>query len=59
MLDPAARDGLGADMLARLGDAVGLAAHEAFVAALVIALLTLGATLCLPAGLNPTRAPAP
>jgi len=59
MLDPAARDGLGADMLARLGDAVGLAAHEAFVAALVIALLTLGATLCLPAGLNPTRTPAP
>jgi EmrB/QacA subfamily drug resistance transporter len=57
MLDPATRDQLGADMLARLGDAVGLAAHEAFIAAFVIALLTLAATLCLPARLNPTRSP--
>jgi len=57
MLDPATRDQLGADMLARLGDAVGLAAHDAFVAAFVIALLTLAATLCLPARLNPTRSP--
>src|SRR5436190_1673827 len=39
MLDPTTRDQLGADMLARLGDAVGLAAHDAFVAAFVIALL--------------------
>ena len=57
MLDPATRDQLGADMLARLGDAVGLAAHDAFIAAFVIALLTLAATLCLPARLNPTRSP--
>jgi len=57
MLDPTTRDQLGADMLARLGDAVGLAAHDAFVAAFVIALLTLAATLCLPARLNPTRSP--
>ena len=57
MLDPATRDSLGADMLTRLADAVGLAAHEAFIAAVAIALLTLAATLCLPARLNPTRSP--
>jgi len=57
MLDPATRDTLGADMLARLGDAVGLAAHGAFIAALVIAALTLMATLFLPARLSPTRTP--
>jgi hypothetical protein len=55
MLDPATRQSLGPDMLARLGDAVGLAAHEAFVAALVIAALTLAATLALPARLSPMR----
>jgi hypothetical protein len=55
MLDPATRDQLGADMLARLADAVGLAAHEAFIASLVIAVPTLAATLCLPRGLSPTR----
>ena len=57
MLDPATRDSLGADMLTRLADAVGLAAYEAFIAAVAIALLTLAATLCLPARLNPTRSP--
>jgi MFS family permease len=57
MLDPATRDTLDADMLARLGDAVGLAAHGAFIAALVIAALTLMATLWLPARLSPTRTP--
>ena len=57
MLDPATRSSLDADMLARLGDAVGLAAHEAFIASLAIAALTLMATLCLPARLSPTRTP--
>jgi hypothetical protein len=57
MLDPATRDTLGVDMLARLGDAVGFAAHEAFIASLAIAILTFAATLCLPAGLSPTRTP--
>jgi hypothetical protein len=41
----------------RLAGAVGLAAHEAFIAALAIAVLTLAATLCLPARLSPTRTP--
>src|SRR5947207_10060647 len=50
MLDPATRDQLGADMLARLGDAVGLAAHDAFVAAFVIALLTLRRHCSFPRG---------
>ena len=57
MLDPATRDTLDADMLSRLGAAVGLAAHGAFIAALVIAALTLMATLWLPARLSPTRTP--
>jgi MFS family permease len=57
MLDPATRSSLDSDMLARLGDAVGLAAHDAFIASLAIAALTLMATLCLPARLSPTRTP--
>ena len=57
MLDPATRDQLGVDMLTRLADAVGLAAHEAYIASLAIAFLTLAATLCLPRGLSPTRSP--
>ncbi|MBV9583752.1 MAG: MFS transporter [Alphaproteobacteria bacterium] len=57
LLDPATRHTIGADTLARLGDAVGVAAHEAFIAALVIAVVTLAATLCLPARLNPMRTP--
>jgi MFS family permease len=57
MLDPATRDQLGVDVLTRLADAVGFAAHGAFIASLVIAVLTLAATLCLPAGLSPTRTP--
>jgi EmrB/QacA subfamily drug resistance transporter len=55
MLDPATREGLGLDTAARLADAVGIAAHEAFIAALAIAVLTLLATLWLPARLSPIR----
>jgi EmrB/QacA subfamily drug resistance transporter len=59
MLDPATRQSLGPDMLTRLADAVGLAAHEAFIVALVIAVATLAATLALPARLSPLRPAAP
>jgi EmrB/QacA subfamily drug resistance transporter len=56
MLDPATRDSLGADTLARLADAVGVAAHHAFLLAIVIAALTLAASFALPARLSPIRA---
>jgi hypothetical protein len=55
MLDPTLRESLGPEILARLGDAVGRSAHEAFVVALLIALGTLAATLALPRGLSPVR----
>ena len=55
MLDPATREALGPDTLARLGDAVGLAAHHAFLLATVIAAVTVAATIALPARLSPTR----
>jgi EmrB/QacA subfamily drug resistance transporter len=55
MLDPATRESLGPDTLARLGDAVGLAAHHAFLLATVIAAVTVMATLALPPRLSPTR----
>jgi EmrB/QacA subfamily drug resistance transporter len=55
MLDPATRQSLGPDTLARLGDAVGLAAHHAFLLAAVIAAVTVTAALALPARLSPIR----
>ncbi len=56
MLEPAARTSLGAEMLAKLADAVGRAAHDAFLLALAIAVVTLVATISLPARLSPIRA---
>jgi EmrB/QacA subfamily drug resistance transporter len=58
MLEPATRDSLGPETLARLSDAVGLAAHDAFLLAVVISALTLLATIALPARLSPVRAAA-
>jgi hypothetical protein len=55
MLEPATRASLGADQLARLSDAVGIAAHYAFLLAVAISVLTLLATIVLPARLSPTR----
>jgi EmrB/QacA subfamily drug resistance transporter len=55
MLEPATRTGLGADTLAKLSDAVGLAAHDAFLLAVVLAAITLAATVALPARLSPIR----
>ena len=56
MLEPATRASLGADTLAKLADAVGLAAHDAFLLAVVLAAVTLTATISLPARLSPIRA---
>ena len=55
MLDPATRQSLGPDNLARLGEAVGLATHNAFLLVVVIAAVTLAATLALPRRLSPIR----
>jgi EmrB/QacA subfamily drug resistance transporter len=55
MLDPVTRQSLGPDTLARLGDAVGLAAHHAFLLAAVIAAVTVVVALALPARLSPIR----
>ncbi len=55
MLDPATRESLGPDNLARLADAVGAAAHDAFLLAVVMGSLTLAATLALPRRLSPIR----
>jgi EmrB/QacA subfamily drug resistance transporter len=56
MLEPATRDSLGSETLAKLADAVGLAAHNAFVLAVVLAVVTLVAAISLPARLSPIRA---
>jgi hypothetical protein len=55
LLQPAGRAALGPALVARLGDAVGWAAHHAFLAALAIAMGTLAATLGLPRRLSPVR----
>jgi EmrB/QacA subfamily drug resistance transporter len=57
MLDPATRASLGADSLARLSDAVGIAAHDAFRLAVILAVVTMVATMALPARLSPIRTP--
>ena len=58
MLDPTTRSGIDPDTLARLTDAVEIGAHQAFIAAVAIAALTLIATLALPARLSPIRPPS-
>lgn len=55
MLEPTTRESLGPETLARLSEAVGFAAHDAFLLALAISVLTLVATIALPARLSPVR----
>ena len=55
MLDPATRAGLGAEALEKLSAAVGNAASDAYLLAVVLAVVTLAATLALPARLSPVR----
>ena len=55
LLDTTTRSGIDPDTLARLTDAVGIGAHQAFIAGVAIAALTLIATLALPARLSPIR----
>jgi MFS family permease len=58
MLDPATRASLAPDRIARLSDAIGVAAHNAFLLAVVVAAVTLVAAIALPARLSPIRTPA-
>jgi EmrB/QacA subfamily drug resistance transporter len=58
LIDPATRDSLGPDVLARLSEAVGIAAHHAFWLAVALSLVTFAATIALPARLSPVRTPA-
>ena len=55
LLHPALRQTLPADQIARLGDAFALAAQEAYLAVLAIAVVTLLLTLALPRRLSPIR----
>jgi EmrB/QacA subfamily drug resistance transporter len=55
MLEPATRQSLGPETLARLADAVGQGAHDAFLLAVAISVVTLVATIALPARLSPIR----
>ena len=55
LLLPGLRRGLGTDEAARLADAVAQSAHDAFLAAVAIAAVTLLLALAFPRGLSPTR----
>jgi EmrB/QacA subfamily drug resistance transporter len=57
LLQSAARQNLGAAEIARLGEAVAFSAHEAFIVAALIGVVTMLLTLGFPRGLNPTRSP--
>ena len=58
LLDPEARENLGADQVAQLAGAVAVSAQDAFVVAALIAAGTLALVLAFPRGLSPTRGSA-
>jgi EmrB/QacA subfamily drug resistance transporter len=55
LMQPAARQSLSADQLARLTDAIAGSVHLVYVIAGLVAVLSLGLALALPARLSPTR----
>jgi EmrB/QacA subfamily drug resistance transporter len=55
LMEPASRQGLDADELARLTDAVGAALHNVYLLAGLIAVISFALALALPARLSPTR----
>jgi len=57
LLHSAARQNLGAAEIARLGEAVAFSAHDAFLVAALIGVVTMLLTLGFPRGLNPIRSP--
>jgi hypothetical protein len=54
-LEPALRDGLGSQQIARLTTAVAASLHEVYLVVALIAALTLAVSLFYPPGLSPTR----
>jgi EmrB/QacA subfamily drug resistance transporter len=55
LMSPQGRESLGAAELIRLADAVGASLHTVYVAAILVALISLALALALPAKLSPTR----
>jgi MFS family permease len=55
LLRPALRQTLASDQITRLDDAFALAAHEAYLVVLLIAVATFALTLAFPRRLSPTR----
>ena len=55
LFDPARRANLGADMIARLSQAIAGSLHDVYVIAGALAVLTLMVTMLLPARLGPTQ----
>jgi hypothetical protein len=57
LLHAASRQDLGAGEIAQIADAVALSAHDAYLVAALIGVLTLVLALGFPRGLSPTRTP--
>jgi hypothetical protein len=55
LLSPEARQGLGADAIARLTEAVGSSLHVVYIIAGLVAVVSLALALALPPRLSPTR----
>jgi EmrB/QacA subfamily drug resistance transporter len=55
LLQPSARQGLGAAEIARLSDAIGAGLHNVYIVAGLVAVISLVLALALPAQLSPTR----
>ncbi len=55
LLQPAARDSLGAAEIARFSDAIGAGLHNVYIVAGIVAVVCLALALALPARLSPTR----
>ena len=55
LLQPSARQGLGAAEIARLSDAIGAGLHNVYIVAGLVAVISLVLALALPSRLSPTR----
>jgi Na+/melibiose symporter-like transporter len=55
LLLPGTRESLGPEQIAKLGGAIAGSLHDVYLILAVLALIVLGLTLALPAGLSPTR----
>jgi Na+/melibiose symporter-like transporter len=55
LMDPALRQGLSAEQVARLSDAIARALHEVYLSAALLSALTIVLALWLPAGFSPAQ----